>query len=551
MSFNYYGQESAGRIEEVLSSKAGRLVERKAAFRTSSRIDVARLYEPAHHDMPYKEKLGLPGEYPFTRGVQPNMYRSKLWTMRQYAGFGSANETNRRFKFLLRKGQTGLSCAFDLPTQIGLDSDAPLAAGEVGKVGVAVDSLLDMEQLFSGIPLDSISTSMTINAPATVILAMYIAVAEKQGIHLDALSGTVQNDILKEYVARGTYIFPPDASMRLTTDLLTYCTAFMPKFKAISVSGYHMREAGATAVQELAFTIAHGMAYVQAARETGVDIDRLAPQLSFFFAVHNHLFEEVAKFRAARRMWAKLMRERFKARDPRSWQFRVHAQTAGSTLTAAQPDNNVARVTLQALAAVLGGTQSLHTNAKDEALALPTEESVQTALATQQILAYESGVTDTVDPLAGSYFVEHLTDQLERHAWDYIDNIEKRGGALSAVEQGYLQEEIRREAYRSHRRVEESEDIVVGVNRFAEAAERKITLHRAAPRLERQQHIKLQQLRRTRNNTAVRNALDRLQRSAQGDDNVMPLIIEAVKCYATVGEICDTLRAVFGVYEPS
>lgn len=524
------------------------MAERKDTFHTSSGIEVERLYTPQKLDKDYNEKLGFPGKYPFTRGVQPTMYRGRLWTMRQYAGFGTAKETNRRFKYLLREGQTGLSCAFDLPTQIGFDSDAPEAAGEVGKVGVAIDSLLDMEMLFNGIPLDQVSTSMTINAPAAVILAMYIAVAEKQGVSFTALSGTVQNDILKEYVARGTYIFPPQTSMRLTTDVLAYCVERVPRFNAISVSGYHMREAGANAVQELAFTLSNGMAYIQDALTRGLTVDQVVPQFSFFFSVHKHFFEEVAKFRAARRLWAQLMREKFSAQKPRSFQLRVHAQTGGSTLTAAQPHNNVSRVALQALAAVLGGIQSLHTNAEDEALALPTEQSVHTALRTQQIIAHETGVADTVDPLAGSYYVEALTDQLERRARDYMSEIESLGGAVAAIEQGYMQEEIHREAYRTQQKIERGETVIVGVNRFTDDESRKMVLHRADPKLEQRQKLRLKQLRQSRDNGRVQEALIRLRSAAQGNDNVMPFILDAVKCYATVGEICDTLRDVFGEF---
>lgn len=518
---------------------------------TSSGIEVERCYTPDECDTRYKEKLGFPGEFPYTRGIHRTMYRGRLWTMRQYAGFGTARETNRRFKFLLREGQHGLSCAFDLPTQIGIDSDAPEAAGEVGRVGVAIDSLRDMELLFQDIPLDRVSTSMTINAPAPVLLAMYIAVAEKQGVPLDKLSGTVQNDILKEYAARGTYIYPPQESMRLVTDVVEFCTNWMPRFKPISVSGYHMREAGASASQELAFTLANGIAYIEYALARGLKIDQVAPQFSFFLSVHNHVFEEVAKFRAARRLWSRLMRERFGARLPRSQQFRVHAQTGGSTLTAVQPDNNVARVALQSLAAVLGGVQSLHANASDEALALPTEASVRTALRTQQIIAYESGAADTVDPLAGSYFVEELTDQLEQRVQDYLDEIEGQGGAVAAIERGYVQQTIQDGAYRHQQKVERGEEVVVGVNRFVGEENGEIVLHQSDPRLEQRQKRFLQQLRQSRDRARLERALTQLQSAASGNDNVMPFIIDAVKSGATVGEICDTLRETYGEYDPS
>lgn len=522
---------------------------RKDTFYTRSGIEVRRLYTPHEGDVDYKQKIGFPGEYPYTRGVQPTMYRGRLWTMRQYAGFGSAQETNARFKYLLRQGQTGLSCAFDLPTQLGYDSDDTRAAGEVGKVGVAIDSLRDMEALFAGIPLDRVTTSMTINAPAAVLLAMYIALAESRGLSTAALSGTVQNDILKEYVARGTYIFPPRVSLRLATDVVAYCIEHMPRFKPISISGYHMREAGANAIQELAFTLANGIAYVQAAIERGLQVDQFLPRFSFFLGVHNHLFEEVAKFRAARRMWAYYMRERFGARQERSWQFRVHAQTCGSTLTAQQPQNNIVRVTLQALAAILGGTQSLHTNAADEAHALPTEEAVRTALRTQQIIAYESGAADTVDPLAGSYYIEALTDELEQRTHELLAKIEAMGGAVTAIEQKYMQEEIRKEAYRYQCDMERGEEFVVGVNRFVEKEQPSLERLHVAPHVEQRQKEKLWRLRQARDHIAVTGALRRVQLAAQRKENVMPAIIHAVKNEATVGEICDVLRDVFGEYK--
>jgi len=534
--------------QQQVAARLAQTPERKARFATSSGIEVDRLYLPGQIDDAYMEKLGFPGEYPYTRGVQPTMYRGRLWTMRQYAGFGTAEETNQRFRYLLQQGQTGLSVAFDLPTQIGYDSDDPMAAGEVGKVGVAIDSLADMETLFAGIPLDQVSTSMTINAPAAVLLAMYIAVAEKQGVPSHKLAGTIQNDILKEYIARGTYIFPPKPSMRLITDIFAYCAEHVPKWNTISISGYHMREAGATAVQEVAFTLADGMAYVEAALQAGLDIDRFAPQLSFFFNGHNHFFEEIAKFRAARRMWARLMRERYGAKNPKSWQFRVHTQTGGSTLTAQQPDNNIVRVTLQALAAVLGGTQSLHTNSRDEALALPTEESARIALRTQQIIAYESGVTDTVDPLAGSYYVEYLTDQIELRALEYIEKIEQMGGAVAAVEAGFMQREIHKQAYETQRRIEAGEELVVGLNCFQLADEPQPELLRVDPSIGRRQKEKLDALRARRDNQLTEQTLARLRQGAAGTENLMPLILDCVRQYATIGEICGVLREVFGEY---
>jgi len=535
--------------QEKTNKLLEKVPERREQFTTLSGIPVDRLYVPENPDEKYVEKLGFPGEYPFTRGIQPTMYRARHWTMRQYAGFGSAEETNRRFRYLLEQGQTGLSVAFDLPTQIGYDSDSPMARGEVGKVGVAIDTLKDMEQLFEGIPLDRVSTSMTINAPASVLLAMYIAVAEKQGVAPEKLSGTIQNDILKEYAARGTYIFPPKPSMRLITDIFAYCSKQLPKWNTISISGYHIREAGSTAVQEVAFTLANGIAYVQAALDAGLDVDEFAPRLAFFFNAHNHFFEEVAKFRAARRIWAKIMRERFQAKNPKSWQLRFHTQTGGSTLTAQQPDNNIVRVTLQALAAVLGGTQSLHTNSRDEALALPTEDSARIALRTQQIIAYESGVADTVDPLAGSYFVEYLTDKIEEEVWRYLEKIDAMGGAVAAVEQGFIQQEIRRSAYETQQAIERGEQVVVGVNRFRIEEEAPPQLLRVDPSVAEKQKQKLEEVRRTRDAQAVAESLQRLERAARGSDNLMPYILDAVRVYASIGEICGTLRNVFGEYQ--
>jgi methylmalonyl-CoA mutase, N-terminal domain len=536
--------------KEKTESSLTKFPERKQSFVTPSGIEVDRLYVGNAENPSDWERIGFPGEYPYTRGIRPTMYRGRLWTMRQYAGFGSAEETNRRFRYLLEQGQTGLSVAFDLPTQIGYDSNDPMAKGEVGKVGVAIDSLEDMERLLEGIPLDQVSTSMTINAPASVLLAMYIAVGEKQGVPSHQLRGTIQNDILKEYIARGTYIFPPQPSMRLITDVFAYCAEHVPKWNTISISGYHIREAGSTAVQEVAFTLANGIAYVEAAVKAGLDVDQFAPRLSFFFNAHNHFFEEIAKFRAARRLWARIMRERFGARDPRSWQLRFHTQTGGSTLTAQQPDNNIVRVTLQALAAVLGGTQSLHTNARDEALALPTEESARIALRTQQIIAYESGVADTVDPLGGSYFVEALTDRIEEEAVRYIQKIDDLGGAVSAVEQGYMQREIHRVALETQRRIESGEEVVVGMNRFRLEDEPQPPLHRVDPALERKQVERVQSLRARRDGQRVQETLAALKRAAEGTDNLMPHILACVKAYATVGEICHALRDVFGEYQP-
>ena len=545
-AFERLYQEWLEKTEELLA----KFPERKERFTTLSGIEVERLYTRLVDEKRLIEKIGFPGEYPYTRGIRPTMYRGRYWTMRQYAGYGSAEETNRRFRYLLEQGQTGLSVAFDLPTQIGYDSDDPMAAGEVGKVGVAIDSLEDMERLFEGIPLDRVSTSMTINAPASVLLSMYIAVAEKQGIPPEKLRGTIQNDILKEYIARGTYIFPPKPSMRLITDIFAFCAKQVPLWNTISISGYHIREAGSTAVQEVAFTLANGIAYVKAALDKGLDVDEFAPRLSFFFNAHNHFFEEIAKFRAARRMWARIMKERFGAKDPRSLQLRFHTQTGGSTLTAQQPDNNIVRVALQALAAVLGGTQSLHTNARDEALALPTEESARIALRTQQIIAYETGVADTVDPLGGSFYVEALTDKIEEEAVKYIEKIDEMGGAVAAVEQGFMQREIHRAALETQRRIESGEEVVVGVNRFRMEEEPEPQLLRVDPSLAKRQIERLKDLRSRRDAGKVEESLAALKRAAEGTDNLMPYILDAVRAYATVGEICHALREVFGEYQP-
>lgn len=494
--------------------------------------------------------LGMPGQYPFTRGIHPTMYRGRLWTMRQYAGYATAEESNRRYRYLLQQGQTGLSIAFDLPTQMGYDSDHPMAVGEVGKVGVPIASLRDMEVLLEGIPLDKVSTSMTINATASILLAFYIAVAKQQGVPPEALAGTVQNDILKEYIARGTYIYPPRPSMRLVVDLFRYCARHMPKWNTISISGYHMREAGATAVQELAFTFANAIEYVQAAITAGLRVDEFAPRLSFFFAAHNNLLEEVAKFRAARRMWARIMRERFRAQDPRSWLLRFHTQTAGVTLTAQQPLNNIIRCTIQALAAVLGGTQSLHVNSYDEALALPTEEAVRISLRTQQILAYESGVADVVDPLGGSYYVEWLTSRLEEEAQRYLERIEAMGGAIAALTQGYQQREIHEAAYRFQKAVEEGRAVIVGVNRFTVEEPPLKDILRISPEAVRRQIERLQEVRRRRDSARVQRLLARLEEVARSEENTMPVILECVEAYCTIGEICDVFRKVFGEYKP-
>jgi methylmalonyl-CoA mutase N-terminal domain/subunit len=546
--------------ETTLKKTLDRFPERRNEFITSSDIQIPRLGFPPEPASPsssedgtgtmsdYPEELGFPGEYPFTRGVQPTMYRSRFWTMRQYAGFATAEESNKRYRYLLENGQTGLSVAFDLPTQIGYDADDPIAEGEVGKVGVSISSIEDMARLFDQIPLEKVSTSMTINAPAAVLLAMYIAVAKRQGADVSKLRGTIQNDILKEYTARGTYIYPPAPSMRLITDIFSYCAQNVPNWNTISISGYHIREAGSTAVQEVAFTLSNGIAYVEAALKAGLDVDDFAPQLSFFFNAHNNLLEEVAKFRAARRLWARIMRERFKAEDPKSWALRFHTQTAGSTLTAQQPENNVVRVTLQALSAVLGGTQSLHTNSMDEALWLPTEKSVRVALRTQQIIAHESGVADSVDPLAGSYLVEYLTDEIETGADEYIARIDEMGGALSAIERGYIQNEIQNAAYIAQKQIESGEQIVVGVNQFQ--IDEKIELERQKidPAIEKAAHQRLADLRARRNNTKVNELQERLVNATNGDENLMPLFIECVEHSMTLGEICNMLRGVWGEY---
>jgi methylmalonyl-CoA mutase N-terminal domain/subunit len=537
--------------KEVLGPVLRRFPESQPEFTTVSGLPVQRLYGPDDlSGLDYVDDIGFPGQYPFTRGVQPTMYRGRPWTMRQYAGFGTASETNRRFRYLLEQGQTGLSVAFDLPTQIGYDSDHPLAQGEVGRVGVAIDSVEDMAVLFDAIPLDQVSTSMTINAPAAVLLAMYIVVAERQGVSPQVLNGTIQNDILKEYAARGTFIFPPGPSMRLVTDSFEFCARELPQWNTISISGYHIREAGATAAQEVAFTLANGVAYVKAAVERGLSVDDFAPRLSFFFNSHLDFFEEVAKFRAARRLWARLMRERFGARNPRSLMLRFHTQTAGSTLTAQQPDNNVVRVALQALAAVLGGTQSLHTNSRDEALALPSEESVRIALRTQQLIAYESGVTNTVDPLAGSYFVESLTKAIEEAAAGYIHQIDELGGAVVAIERGFVQHEIQESAYRYQRAVESGERKVVGVNCFTATEEPPSGLLSVDPAVGRDQVRRLRELKDQRDGGACAQSLAALERAARGSDNLLPPILAAVRARATLGEICGVLRGVFGEYRP-
>jgi methylmalonyl-CoA mutase N-terminal domain/subunit len=495
--------------------------------------------------------LGYPGEFPFTRGIQPTMYRGRLWTMRQYAGMGDAEESNRRYKFLLANGTAGLSVAFDLPTQIGYDSDDPMALGEVGKVGVAIDSIEDMERLFDGIPLDKISTSMTINATASILLALYVAVAKRTGTDVKKLSGTVQNDILKEYIARGTYIYPIEHAMRIITDMFAWANEHVPEWNTISISGYHMREAGSTAAQEIAFTLANGMTYVQAAVDAGLDIDRFAPRLSFFFNAHNNFFEEVAKFRCARRLWAHIMRDRFGAKNPRSWMLRFHTQTAGSTLTAQQPENNIVRTAIQALSAVLGGTQSLHTNGFDEALALPTEEAARTALRTQQIIASESGVAQTIDPFAGSYYVESLTNDLEKQARVYFERIDAMGGMLRAIERGWVQQEIQTAAYDYQRAVDSGDAVVVGVNRFTREDEPGIPIQRIDEALERQQVERVRALRARRGEDRWRAAIDRVKEHARSGQNLMPAILEAVESYATVGEIAAAMRAVFGEYRES
>lgn len=522
----------------------------KAFLSSTSGYDFEPIYTPL--DLPednYMEYLGFPGEYPFTRGVQPTMYRGRNWTMRQYAGFGTSKESNQRYRYLIEKGQTGLSVAFDLPTQMGLDSDDPLSQGEVGKVGVAIDSLDDMEVLFKGIPLDKVSTSMTINSTAFVLLALYIAVAEKQGIASELLSGTIQNDILKEYIARGTYIFPPTPSLRLITDIFDFAGKKTPKFNTISISGYHIREAGSSAVQEVAFTFLDGITYVQAAIDKGLNVNTFGERLSFFFNAHNNFIEEVAKFRAARRLWAKIMKNKFKAENPKAQMLRFHTQTAGCTLLAQQPDVNVIRVTLQALAAVLGGTQSLHTNSRDEALGLPTTESVTLALRTQQIIAFESGVTEIIDPLGGSYAVEALTNKIESEAEKLIEEVEKMGGMISAIEKGWVQRQIEDSSYKYQKEVEQKKRIIVGLNSFTEEKETPIPILRIDPALEEEQIKRLQKVRAGRDNSIVEKCLKDLKNAAMSTDNIMPPTLEAVKNYATIGEIVKTLKEVFGVYK--
>ena len=526
--------------------------ERRQRFTTASGLPLERLYTgESLAGWDPEQALGYPGEFPYTRGIYPSMYRGRLWTMRQYAGFGSAAESNKRYRYLLSKGQSGLSVAFDLPTQIGMDSDHALALGEVGKVGVAIDSLEDMERLFDGIPLERVSTSMTINSTAAILLSLYVAVAKKQGANLAKLSGTVQNDILKEYIARGTYIYPVRPAMRIVTDIFAWCRESLPKWNTISISGYHIREAGSTAVQEVAFTLADAIAYVQAALDVGLEIDDFAPQLSFFFNAHNDLLEEIAKYRAARRLWARLMRERFQARDARSLLLRFHAQTAGSSLTAQQPENNIVRVAIQALAAVLGGCQSLHTNSLDEALALPTEDAALIALRTQQIIAHETGVANATDPVAGSYAIEHLTNEIETGATGYIEKIDSLGGMLRAIESGFVQTEIQKAAYEYQRTVETKEQVVVGVNDFIAEEERAIPTLRIDPQIEREQVERVQALRARRNADKARAAISELERRASTKENLLPAILGAVEAYATVGEISDALRRVFGEYQES
>jgi len=543
-------REEEKRWEETTVQKViSRFPERREEFLTDSFIPVKRTYTPADvEDLEY-EDLNFPGQWPFVRGVQPTMYRGRLWTMRQYAGFGTAEETNKRYKYLLEQGQMGLSVAFDLPTQIGYDSDHELAEGEVGKVGVAVDTLADMEVLFDGIPLDKVSTSMTINATASVLLAMYIAVAKKQGVDPKVLRGTIQNDVLKEYVARGTYIFPPAPSLKIITDIFEFCKDNVPKWNTISISGYHIREAGSTAIQELAFTFANAIEYVKAAIEKGLAVDDFAPRLSFFFAVHNDFFEEIAKFRAARRIWARIMKERFGATNPKSMMLRFHTQTGGSTLTAQQPLNNIVRVAIQALAAVIGGTQSLHTNSYDEALALPTEESVRIALRTQQIIAEESGVVKTVDPMGGSWYVEYLTNEIEKRVWEYLDKIEKMGGSVRAIEAGYIQQEIANSAYRYQLEVENGERIIVGVNKYRIENEKPPeNLLKVDESVRERQIARLKEIKKKRDNERVKKALEKVRNAAERGENVMYPILEAVEAYASLGEICDCLRDIYGEY---
>lgn len=536
--------------EEQLQAELKKFPERLERFDSRSGIEIKRVYTPLDvQNVNYLNDLGMPGEYPFTRGVQRTMYRGRFWTMRQYAGFGTAEETNKRFKYLLQQGQTGLSVAFDLPTQMGYDSDHPLAQGEVGRVGVAVDSLRDIETLFDGIPLKDVSTSMTINSTAAILLGMYAVTAQKQGAQISELRGTIQNDVLKEYIARGTYIFPPQPSMKIITDIFEFCSKNMPKWNTISISGYHIREAGANAVQELAFTFCDGIAYVEAAIKSGLDPNVFGKQLSFFFAAHNNFLEEIAKFRAARRIWARIMKERFKVTNPEALKLRFHTQTGGSTLTAQQPLNNIVRVALQALAAVLGGTQSLHTNSFDEALGLPTEESVQVALRTQQIIAYESGVADTVDALAGSFAIETLTNEIEDKVWKYIEKVDSLGGMVKAIETGYVQKEIHNSAYEQQLAIEKNEQIVVGVNAFQTNQEHQLkNILKVDPIVEEKQIATLKKLKQGRDNKAVREALKNLKQAAQDGKNIVPYVFDAVNVYTTLGEITDTLRDIFGEY---
>lgn len=534
--------------EQVAKPTVEKFKERKVEFLTPSGIPLPRVATPGEFD--YLENTGFPGEYPFTRGVQPTMYRSRFWTMRQYAGFASAQESNKRYRYLLEQGQTGLSVAFDLPTQIGYDADDPMSLGEVGKVGVSISTLKDMEILFDQIPLDKVSTSMTINSPAAVLLAMYIALGKRQGVSPKQLRGTIQNDILKEYVARGTYIYPPKPSLRLITDIFQYCEMEVPNWNTISISGYHIREAGSTAVQEVAFTIANAIAYVQAAIDSGQEVDHFASQLSFFFAAHNDFLEEIAKFRAARRIWAQIMRNHFGARDPKSWMLRFHTQTGGSTLTAQQPENNIVRVAIQAMAAVLGGTQSLHTNSMDEALWLPTEKSVRTALRTQQVIAYESGVCDTIDPMGGSYAIEYLTDEITKRAMEYIERIDDLGGALAAIEKGFMQNEIQDSAYRFQKDVENKNQVVVGVNSFQIEESKDLERLKVDPTIEENQRRRLAELRAARDPKTTQVLMEKLGSAAKGSENLMPIFIECVENDLTLGEICGVLRKIWGEYQP-
>lgn len=535
--------------EEKALSKVIEKGETKKKFETPSGIQLKPVYGPEDININYLDDLGFPGTEPYTRGVYPNMYRGRIWTMRQYGGFADAAQTNKRFKYLISQGQMGLSIAFDLPTQMGYDSDNQLCLGEVGRVGVTINSLKEFEQIFEGIPLDKVSTSMTINAPTSVLLAMYIAVGEKQGVPPEKLTGTVQNDILKEYVARGTYIFPPKSSLRLMSDVIEYCAKYLPRFNTISISGYHMREAGCNAIQEIAFTLADGIAYIEEVINRGISIDNFAPRLSFFFTTHNNFFEEIAKLRAARRLWTKIMKERFNAKDPESLRLRFHTQTAGVTLTAQQPQVNIIRVTLQALAAVLGGTQSLHANSFDEALAIPTEESVTLSLRTQQVLAYESGVTDVVDPLGGSYYMEYLTKELEEKAMEYIKKIDDMGGMLVAIEKAYIQKEIQNNAYMEQKKIDDRVNKVIGVNIFTSNEKRKINTFKHDKDAEHKIIVSLQDLKKNRNNMLVKENLNELKKVAQSSDNIMPIMIETVKNYATIEEICNVLREAFGEYQ--